>query len=309
MSLSLLSIKHINVNCSDLERSLNFYRDIVGLTPLSHTNSLPKEGARFGLRGRVVWDARTLHDYRGLESPAIDLTQWKTPGPVGKPNQVANHLGYMRLCLAHSNLDLLHALLSKNGIRTRSAPVSVPVVDGQNVKFFCCDDPDGNCVEFIERPGPIRMSHININCRDLDHSAEWYQRVLGVKLAAARAEPPPSIGVGFGFNRDCSYRADFFSVNGDNTSYIIDLLEWIEPKPVGEPLTDANHIGIFRMAFMVDDVRASCQILDELSVEHSAPHRLETGPDVPTEGGLLAVFFKDPDGSCLELIEKSKIEI
>ena len=56
MALDLLSVTHINVNCSDLERSMHFYRDQVGLVPQSHTKPLPQEGAGFGLPGQVVWD-------------------------------------------------------------------------------------------------------------------------------------------------------------------------------------------------------------------------------------------------------------
>lgn len=309
MSLSPLSIKHVNVNCSDLQKSLGFYRDLVGLTPLSHTNPPPQQGAGFGLPGEVVWDAYLLHGDRGPEGPAIDLLEWKTPEPIGTPKQDANHLGFMRLCFAHPSLDELHSRLTAAGVATRSGPVSVPVTDGHIVKFFCCEDPDGTCVEFIERPDSVGMSHININCRDLDHSADWYQRVLGVKTAAGRAEPPPSNGSGFGFEGDCSYRADFFSVDGENSSYIIDLLEWTDPQPIGEPLAAANHLGVFRMAFMVEDAAASCAVLDGLGVEHSGPCLLEMGPEVPIEGGLLAVFFRDPDGTCLELIEKPKMKI
>ncbi|MAG29272.1 MAG: hypothetical protein CL908_00065 [Deltaproteobacteria bacterium] len=307
MSLSLLAVTHVNVNCSDLERSLHFYRDLVGLVPQSHTQPEPQEGAGFGLPGRVQWDAHLLHDDRGLAGPAIDLLEWQQPAPIGRPNADCNHLGFMRLCLAHDDLDALHARLSQAGVRTRSTPVSVPVLDGQAVRFFCCDDPDGTCIEFIEAPTPVRMSHININCSDLDVSSAWYQHVLGVSPIAARAEPPPASGVGFGFPGDCSYRADFLAVGGRADNYILDLLEWRDPEPIGMPHAQANHLGLFRMAFMVADAKTSCAELDRLGVEHSGPCWLEMGPDVPIEGGLHAVFFRDPDGTCLELIETPKL--
>jgi len=307
MSLSLLSVTHVNVNCSDLERSLSFYRDVIGLTPQSHTKPEPQDGAGFGLTGEVVWDAHLLHDERGQAGPAIDLLEWQTPRPVGRPKPDCNHLGFMRLCLTHADLDALHARLSDLGVRCRSAPVAVPVLAEQEVRFFCCDDPDGTCVEFIEAPGPTRMSHININCRDLDVSTAWYQRVLGVAPIAARAEPPPASGAGFGFAGDCAYRADFLTIGGRPEGYILDLLEWKDPKPVGRPHVEANHLGLFRMAFLVADAEQSCAELDRLGVEHSGPCWLEMGPDVPIDGGLNAVFFRDPDGTMLELIEVPKL--
>lgn len=307
MALTLTSVAHVNANCSNLAGSLAFYRDLVGLQATTHTRPPPQEGAGFGLPGKVVWDAYMLQDGRAPLGPSIDLLEWQAPRPVGRPHPEANHLGFMRLALAHGDLDGLHARLTAAGVRTRSGPVSVPVLAGQSVRFFCCDDPDGICVEFIEAPGPVRLSHININCSDLDRSSDWYQHVLAVGPIAGRAEPPPASGAGFGLTGECDYRADFLAVGGRPEGLILDLLEWKHPKPVGRPLEPANHLGLFRMAFMVDDAKAACAELDRLGVAHSGPCFLEMGPDVPIQGGLYAVFFRDPDGTCLELIETPRI--
>ncbi len=308
MALDLLAVTHININCSDLDRSMRFYRDLVGLAPQSHTKPEPQDGAGFGLPGQVVWDAYLLHDDRRQAGPAIDLLEWQQPRPIGKPHPEANHLGFMRVCLAVEDLDALHGKLTADGIETRSAPVEVPVLAGQTVRFFCCQDPDGTCIEFVERPGPVRMSHININCTDLDHSSDWYQLVLGVTPITARAEPPPSSGSGFGFDGDCEYRADFLAIGGNPESMILDLLEWKRPRPIGRPLVEANHLGPFRMAFLVADAAASCVELDRLGVEHSGACWLTMGPDIPMIDGLNAIFFRDPDGTMLELIETPVIK-
>jgi catechol 2,3-dioxygenase-like lactoylglutathione lyase family enzyme len=306
MALSPLSIQHVNVNCSNLERSLQFYRDTLGLTPQSHTNPLPQDGAGFGLPGRIQWDAHLLHDDRGYVGSAVDLLEWKSPTPIGQPHRDANALGFFRLCLTHPDLGGLHRDLVARGVPCRSGPVEVPVLPGEPVRFFCCEDPDGTCIEFIEMPGPVRMLHININCRDLDVSSAWYQRVLGVVPIAERAEPPAADGRGFGFSGECRYRADFLGVPGADGSLIIDLLEWKTPRPTGTPLLEAHHLGLFRMALMVASAEESCAELDRLGVEHSGPCWLEMGPEIPIDG-LYAVFFRDPDGTCLELIETPKI--
>ncbi len=306
MALDLQAVTHVNVNCSNLARSLAFYRDLIGLEPQSHTKPSPQNGEGFGLSGKVVWDAYLLHDERGVTGPAIDLLEWQAPKPIGRPNPEANHLGFMRLCLAHPDLDAIHAKLEAAGVRTRSRPVEIPVLAGQTVRFFCCDDPDGTCVEFIERPGALRLSHININCSDLDRSSDWYRRVLGVEPIADRAEPPPGDGSGFGFEGECAYRADFLAVDGDAGSLILDLLEWIRPEPIGRPHLEANRLGLFRMAFQIADADAACSELDRLGVEHSGACWLEMGPEIPIDG-LNAVFFRDPDGTCLELIETPRL--
>lgn len=303
MALPLLSTVHVNANCSDLARSLAFYRDLVGLNPLSHTKPVPQDGAGFGLEGRVQWDAHLLHDERGVAGPAIDLLEWQTPRPIGRPAAAANQLGLYRTCLSHPDVDALAGKFTKAGVAIASRPVEMllDAASDLRVRFFCAFDPDGTCVEFIQQPGPVRLLHVNVNCRDLDRSSEWYQRVLGLVPLTARSEPGPTAGTGLGFDGNCRFRADFLALDG-NPDLIVDLLEWLDPKPIGAPAADANQLGWFRLAYLVDDAAASCAELDRLGVAHSDPCWLDMGPEIPI-AGLRAVFFRDPDGTCLELIE------
>src|SRR5262245_46796834 len=158
MTVPILGVVHVNVNCSDLARSLAFYRDRVGLTPLTHTNPLPQPGAGFGLPGRVQWDAHLLHDERGQAGPAVDLLEWKSPRPVGRPHAEANALGMFRLCVSVPDLDAMHARLVAAGVPCLSAPSRVPIdpARGLDVRFFCARDPDGTTLEFLEAPGAPR---------------------------------------------------------------------------------------------------------------------------------------------------------
>jgi glyoxylase I family protein len=304
MALPLLSTVHVNANCSDLARSLAFYRDLVGLSPLSHTKPVPQDGRGFGLPGRVQWDAHLLHDERGVAGPAVDLLEWREPRPTGRPAGAANQLGLYRMCLSHPEVDALHARLSAAGVRTASAPAEMTLdhATGLHVRFFCAFDPDGTCVEFIEQPGPVRLLHINVNCRDLDRSTVFYQEVLGLAPLTARSQPGAVDGRGLGFAGECRFRADFLALPG-RMDLIVDLLEWLDPKPIGKPAEQANQLGWFRLAYLVEDARACCAELDRLGVAHSGPCWLDMGPDIPIDG-LNAVFFRDPDGACLELIER-----
>ena len=71
---------------------------------------------------------------------------------------------------------------------------------------------------------------------------------------------------------------------------------------MGAPAAAANQLGLFRMAFLVEDARAGHAELLRRGVETGEPVWLDMGPDVPVDG-LWAVFFRDPDGTCLELIQ------
>jgi len=305
MSLRVLGVVHVNVNCSELARSLRFYRDLVGLTPLVHTKPAPQDGAGFGLPGRVQWDAHLLHDARGPLGPAVDLLEWKQPPPAGKPAAEANMLGMFRLCLSVPDVDAVYARLVAAGVPCLSPPVEAPISADLAVRFFCARDPDGTAIEFIQAPGApreLRLMHVNVNCSDLARSADWYRRVLGL-ATLGRSSPGPVDGAGFGWNGPCEWQAEFLAVAGAPEPFIVDLLEWKTPRPTGAPARAANQLGLFRLAFLVDDAKAAHAELLRHGVETSPPVWLEMGPEVPI-AGLWAVFFRDPDGTCLELIER-----
>jgi catechol 2,3-dioxygenase-like lactoylglutathione lyase family enzyme len=307
MSLPILGVVHVNVNCSNLARSLRFYRELVGLAPLTHTNPTPQDGAGFGLPGKVRWDAWLLHDARGIAGPAVDLLEWQEPRPTGRPYAEANHLGMFRVCLAAADVEAVHARLSAAGVPCLSPPVAVPIdpAAGLSVRFFCSRDPDGTAVEFVEQPGPLRILHVNVNCSDLVRSADWYRHVLGLE-AIGRSSPGPVDGAGFGLPGAVEWRAEFLAIPGQADPFVIDLLEWRRPRPLGRPYASANHLGLFRLAFLVEDARACHAELVRLGVETGPPVWLEMGPEVPV-AGLWAVFFRDPDGTCLELIQRPEL--
>jgi hypothetical protein len=81
---------------------------------------------------------------------------------------------------------------------------------------------------------------------------------------------------------------------------------WKRPAPIGRPYDSANHLGLYRMAFLVEDMQASYDEIRRQGVECPPPVYLDMGPEIPIDG-LWALFFPDPDGTCLELIETPKL--
>jgi glyoxylase I family protein len=308
MAVRALGVAHVNVNCSELPRSLRFYEGLVGLRPLVHTHPPPQDGAGFGLAGAVQWDAHLLYDARGPLGPAVDLLEWKQPLPTGKPAAEPNQLGLFRLCLSVPDVDAVHARLVAARVPCLAPPVDAPISPGLAVRFFCAHDPDGAAIEFIQAPGAapeLRLMHVNVNCSDLARSSDWYARVLGL-AALGRSSPGPVDGAGFGWSGPCEWQAEFLAVPGASEPFVIDLLEWKQPRPTGAPARAANQLGLFRVAFLVEDARAAHAELLRQGVETSAPVRLDMGPGVPVDG-LWAVFFRDPDGTCLELIQRPAV--
>jgi len=303
MALDILRIMHCNVNCSDLDRSLAFYRDFVGLEPVQRTHPIPQDGRAFGMPGDVQWDAWMMSDGRWPNGTVIDLLEWKQPPPTGTPYAEANHLGLFRICLLAPDLDALYTRACETGVVCLSPPVDVPIQaeHAPSVRALFTRDPDGTLVEFIERPGldGVQLIHVNVNCSDLAASRDWYERVLGLEVRGGSA-PGPISGAAFGLPGPCEYEASFlFAPEG---GFAIDLLEWKAPAPIGTPYGSANHLGLYRMAFLVADAQQCFQELKRLGVDCLAPVLLDMGPGIPVDG-VWAVFFPDPDGACLELIQ------
>jgi len=308
MAIPILGVVHANINCSDLTRSTAFYRELLGLEVMAHTHPKPQDGTGFGLPGDVEWDAHILQYGHALGSTALDLLEWKLPPPVGSPYAEAHHLGAFRLCFLVRDIDALYQRLRARDVPCLSAPVEVPVEPekGLRVRVFLCKDPDGTVLEFVEqREMEPQLIHVNVNCSDLRRSLDWYQRVLELEITG-HSQPGPVSGEAFGLAGEVEWEAYFLFPRGRPASFGIDLLEWKRPRPVGRPYSSANHLGLYRVAFLVADARASYEELRAQGVTCPPPVWLDMGPEIPVDG-LWAVFFSDPDGTFLELIQAPEV--
>jgi catechol 2,3-dioxygenase-like lactoylglutathione lyase family enzyme len=236
---------HLNVNCSDLDTSLTFYRDTIGLSAAVHTApERPQPGAAFGL-ATAQWDAWIMAGRRGLEDVVIDLLEWKVPAP----SRPARRGGFERIRL---------------GVRDDSSLAS-----GINV------DPDGVDVEVVDHDG-ARVAGVVVGCSDLDESRAFYRDVVGLERAGA---------------------STFCDSRGPE-SFSIELA----PNASAGPPRVATDVGIYRLAMVTEDLDRDYELLRTAGVDpYSPPATLDMGPGLPR---LRALFFPDPDGTTLELIEQ-----
>lgn len=299
MALDFSSVVHVNVNCSRLERSLAFYRDALGLAPLSHTNPLPQDGAGFGMPGRVQWDAWIIHDDRGQAAQGIDLLEWKLPAPVGRP-AAANALGFTRLLLSVRDASALEAQLAA----ANAPPLSELASLGGARRGFLARDPDGALLEIAESADAAatpRFAGVALGVANLARALPWYERLLGIRASAP--ERCEADGAAFGSLGAARWREATFA---PTPSFAIRLVEWEQPPPGRAAPRTANALGLYRMALLVDDAAKACAQLDALALPHSGAVSLEMGPEIPIDG-LRAGFFLDPDGACLEWIERPRL--
>jgi catechol 2,3-dioxygenase-like lactoylglutathione lyase family enzyme len=289
-------IAYVVINVSDLERSRRFYETVLGLqvtgeiaAPLQPFRGLGIDEGRF--------DGLVLQDRTGGDPTAIHLVRWRTPAPVGAPYPVFWNVGLAKIALLIPDLDEKIALLRRLGLRPTNATI--------HRRYLTVLDPDGTIISMPESPqlGTAQLVHTNVSARDVRETNAFYGELLGLTLRTQSipCEPLP-VSQGPGSDR-AQWDSHLFSSRGDGRFHI-DISQFHFPPPTRETLTpydEANHLGIVRVGFEVDDLDAARQILlRALGQGVGEPEAWDYGP----LGARRVVALRDPNGVRLELVEE-----
>jgi catechol 2,3-dioxygenase-like lactoylglutathione lyase family enzyme len=144
------SIFHININVTNFEKSLEFYK-MLGFKVVFDIGEGPNRGNDAGLgipNSRARAALLALSD--DPRATRVDLIEWKQPATAGQPYPHLYHAGAARIALFTKNIDDEYARLKANGVETVSEPVTIRFGNKSGAKFFCFKDPDGTFLELIE---------------------------------------------------------------------------------------------------------------------------------------------------------------
>lgn len=299
MAISASRIFHVNTNCRDLDRSLRFYRDLLGLKQNTHPlPSMRQRGDAFGL-DEVMWDAWMLQSDLGDQGLALDLLEWTVPEPTGTAPSSINETGFHHLTFAVPDLHACVERLRNAGVAIVGGPIEMDLGNGSSISMAMVTDPDDVPVQLIGGRD-TRISHVVINTRDLDKSVAYYRDVLGMAVLREVGAVRQS-GALYGLDGDVETRSAMLKDPG--SKFMIELIQWIDPLP--EPGTDrvraANEVGLFRMAFSTADCHGDEAIVRAAgSVPFAPTGTLSVGDHLPL---LWVLFWPGPNGECLELIQ------
>ena len=289
-------IYHCNSNCSDLDRAVEFY-EALGLRRVLRTvPSKSQSGAAFGL-DEVAWDAWIMHSDDGLDGLSLDLLEWKTPLPTGRPPGLDGEPGYNRLILSTPDIDATVARAVATGGTLIAGPCDVDGEDDQP-RVATILDPDGVPVGLFEGDR-TSIAQVVVNCSDIDESLNYYRDVMGLTPLQQVTEMMRP-GDLYGRDTDVNLRSVLLSDGG--SVFTVSLVQWLDPAPVSAVrVRGANELGLFRMAWSTTDCTADEAVIRAAGSSPFVPtEELSVGDDLPL---LLVLFWPGPNGECLELIE------
>lgn len=287
---------HVNVNCSDLERTRRFWCEGVGFSVGARTTpDAPQPGAAFGL-DTAHWDADILVGDHGFTGGVVDSLQWLEPTPVGTPVASLTTCGLNRLGVFVPDLAAATAAVAANGGVVWGAPV-LHDDEHATVNLAFTSDPDGTVVELIEGGGP-RLMFAGITCADLEASIAWYERLGFRQLLRVASERPDAAHLRI--DGPVSMHEVIMVPPGKGDVTVM-LTGFDHPAVQRASTRPANALGAWRIALTVADLDAALADLAAVGVEpHSPPATLDMGAGLPP---VRFVCCSGPDGEVLEFIE------
>ena len=147
--MNIKGLVHVNINCSDFDRSLKFY-ELLGFQKVFDVppkNSI-EVAAAVGMPPYPVKGALLLLN---SETPfMLDLLEWQEPSDNSPPYPHLYHLGLARIALRTDDLDSDVTFLKSQGVAFLSEPATVKLDGRPETRFVCFKDPDGTILELVE---------------------------------------------------------------------------------------------------------------------------------------------------------------
>jgi len=161
----VITLDHVAVLVSDLERSLAFYHDLLGLEfvvseehevggAVSEMVAIPDVHVR-EYRLRPVGG---VHGHARLSGPGltVDLIEWVTPRSPEQRYPI-HHVPSAHLCFGVTSVPEMYEVLVAAGVEVVSPPVRFSGEGEWHVLFFY--DPDGNLLELNEIGTGVQHDH------------------------------------------------------------------------------------------------------------------------------------------------------
>jgi catechol 2,3-dioxygenase-like lactoylglutathione lyase family enzyme len=142
-------LHHTGLTVADLDRSLHFWRDAMGMEVLFQQEKAG--GYLEAIVGEPGAHVRMAHLAFGGEGPRVELFQYLAPSGGQHLSRPAD-VGFAHVCVACDDLDERLERLIAAGGRPFSKPVEVDTGVNKGGRSVYLRDPDGHVVELERLP-------------------------------------------------------------------------------------------------------------------------------------------------------------
>ena len=140
----LKEVMHIGITVSNIENSIKFYRDILGLTLIGQAVMEGKEtDALFAMNNCKVKIAY-LNGSDNIIAPPIELLEFITPETI-KDKAKLNKISVSEICFRVENIEKVYKHLIDNNVECLSTSYGF-----SKSKALYFKDPDGIILELME---------------------------------------------------------------------------------------------------------------------------------------------------------------
>jgi len=139
---------HTGITVTNLEKSIAFYRDILGLTLTKVEPERSTRGEKLGVPGAVIQLA--VLEY--AEGCSVELIEYKTPPSPGEYAPPINMPGSVHIAFKVDDIAAQIKKMEAHGVSFIGGPEPCVIDEGPIAgwKWIYFKDPDGTNLEFIE---------------------------------------------------------------------------------------------------------------------------------------------------------------
>jgi len=274
-SSSVTGACHVSPIVSDLDRSAQFYHDLLGL------DLVPEPGP-----GSMPWDTDAGHlDLHGLPKAKLRFIGARMPGVrcgvelvqfdhVARKavNRRMQDPGSAMLIVLVRDLRSIFEKLKAARVPVVSTGGAPMIVGASKIPVVVVADPDGHPIEIAElRPLPpttapqssnVAGMRLRITVSNMEQTVGYYQKALGLAIKPGEFTRDEAVMAMMGLSRSGEFRVA--TVEFPGSSFV---LEFIEFRGVGKTKTLTSRVqdpGSYRLQLNVSDIDASLRSLREV---------------------------------------------
>lgn len=136
----------IGVVVSDLQRSLDFYTNVLGMSQTGEINLTTEFGESSGLTGGVPLDIKILKLKDEPQATAYKLMSFNSKAGHSRPRRIQDDTGVQYITLMVSSLDPFLKRIKSHDVKLLG---KTPIPLGDDRRFALIQDPDGTFIELI----------------------------------------------------------------------------------------------------------------------------------------------------------------